>query len=199
MPTGYTCYIEEGKIDNAKDFLTLCLRNFGCCVSMRDDPMFKEIPEKFEVSEYYPNKVKELKESIDKVSKSSNEDFVEEINSCIERYKNKIEEDKKIQYSYEKILKQIDDWHPTEDYVGVKNFAINQIRISQSDSMTEYYEKEIEKLEEEKNNLDAYKAKKSKKLNEDLEYYSKQLKEETNRVNNRNKFLAGFREAIFEM
>ena len=161
--------------------------------------MFKEIPEKFEVSEYYPNKVKELKESIDKVSKSSNEDFVEEINSCIERYKNKIEEDKKIQYSYEKILKQIDDWHPTEDYVGVKNFAINQIRISQSDSMTEYYEKEIEKLEEEKNNLDAYKAKKSKKLNEDLEYYSKQLKEETNRVNNRNKFLAGFREAIFEM
>jgi len=61
------------------------------------------------------------------------------------------------------------------------------------------HQKEIEKLEEEKNNLDAYKAKKSKKLNEDLEYYSKQLKEETNRVNNRNKFLAGFREAIFEM
>ena len=39
MPTGYTTFIEEGKVRTAKQFLHLCLRNFGVCSHMRDESL----------------------------------------------------------------------------------------------------------------------------------------------------------------
>ena len=39
MPTGYTAFIENGKVKTAKQFLHLCLRAFGICVRMRDDSL----------------------------------------------------------------------------------------------------------------------------------------------------------------
>ena len=38
MPTGYTQQIIDGTVKTPKEFLHLCLRNFGVCVSMRDVP-----------------------------------------------------------------------------------------------------------------------------------------------------------------
>ena len=37
MPTGYTAYIEDGNITTGKEFLKLCLREFGIAVDMRDE------------------------------------------------------------------------------------------------------------------------------------------------------------------
>ena len=37
MPTGYTQMILDGKVKTPKEFLHLCLRNFGVCICMRDD------------------------------------------------------------------------------------------------------------------------------------------------------------------
>ena len=32
VPTGYTAYIKDGDITTGKDFLKLCLRNFGIAI-----------------------------------------------------------------------------------------------------------------------------------------------------------------------
>ena len=39
MPTGYTQQIIDGTVKTPKEFLHLCLRNFGVCISMRDMPL----------------------------------------------------------------------------------------------------------------------------------------------------------------
>lgn len=39
MPTGYTQQIIDGTVKTLKKFLHLCLRNFGVCVSMRDESL----------------------------------------------------------------------------------------------------------------------------------------------------------------
>ena len=53
MPTGYTAYIKDGDITTGKDFLKLCLRNFGVAIDMRDEPLSKPVPTQFEPNPYY--------------------------------------------------------------------------------------------------------------------------------------------------
>ena len=36
MPTGYTAFIEDGDITTGKEFLLLCLRNFGIAIVVID-------------------------------------------------------------------------------------------------------------------------------------------------------------------
>ena len=39
MPTGYTSFIENGEVKDAKTFLHLCLRGFGVCTKLMDRPL----------------------------------------------------------------------------------------------------------------------------------------------------------------
>ena len=39
MPTGYTAFIENKQCNSAKQFLKLCLRNFGVLCKYRDEPL----------------------------------------------------------------------------------------------------------------------------------------------------------------
>ena len=56
MPTGYTAVIEDGC--TFKEYVMTCARAFGATISMREEPLSKEIPEKFEVSDYALNQLK---------------------------------------------------------------------------------------------------------------------------------------------
>lgn len=58
MPTGYTVKIYNGEKVSGKDFLMTCARNFGTCITMRDEPLSKPIPDKFEPSKFYENELK---------------------------------------------------------------------------------------------------------------------------------------------
>ena len=39
MPTGYTAFIENKQCNSAKQFLKLCLRNFGVLGKYKDEPL----------------------------------------------------------------------------------------------------------------------------------------------------------------
>lgn len=45
MPTGYTAAIKYGI--TFKEFALDCARNFGACISMRDEPRETPIPDEF--------------------------------------------------------------------------------------------------------------------------------------------------------
>ena len=62
MPTGYTAYIKDGDITTGKDFLKLCLRNFGIAINMRDEPLSKPVPTQFEPNPYYKKDYEETVE-----------------------------------------------------------------------------------------------------------------------------------------
>ena len=64
MPTGYTAWIEEGA--TFEEFILGCARAFGACISMRDEPLSKQIPEQFKESSYDKEKVQEYIELLKK-------------------------------------------------------------------------------------------------------------------------------------
>ena len=98
MPTGYTSFIENGKIDNGKDFLMLCARNFGATVTMRDNSLSDPIPKQFEPNSYYLDELNEAKANLEKINNMSDDEIQDEINEEYDneqkRCKEKIEKDK---------------------------------------------------------------------------------------------------------
>ena len=95
MPTGYTSYINDGKITNGADFLKLCTRAFGVAVDLKD-----ETPKHFEPDPYYKESYEKAVNKRDKYRKmtlnEARQDFInqaiENINSAREHLKNIIEE-----------------------------------------------------------------------------------------------------------
>lgn len=56
MPTGYTAFIEDGDITTSKEFLLLCLRNFGIAIDVRDEPLTVPTPTHFKPCVYAQNR-----------------------------------------------------------------------------------------------------------------------------------------------
>lgn len=135
MPTGYTAYIEDGNITTGKEFLKLCLREFGIAVDMRDEPLSVPVPAHFEPDEWYKNHymnmVKKLKENesltFEDVKLRRQREHDQEVKSA----RRAIAQMTEVNERYKQIRKQIEAWTPpTEDYNGIKQFAIDQIEKS---------------------------------------------------------------------
>lgn len=151
MPTGYTSYINDGKITNGADFLKLCTRAFGVAVDLKDESLFVPTPEHFEPDPYYKESYEKAVNKRDKYRKmtlnEARQDFInqaiENINSAREHLKNIIEENDK----YQAVKNEIMDWiPPTSEHEKLKEYAINQLDISMnSEDTIKYYEEEADK------------------------------------------------------
>lgn len=143
MTTGYTVYIQDGDITTGKDFLKLCLRNFGIGIDMRDEPLSKSVPTYFEPDPYYKKYYDKAVEDRDNFKKMSFEQVkqqliekqkkdVESIKESIDKY---IAEDKK----YIKVRKEIENWNPpTSEHEDLKKFALDQIDRSLNTDLIKY-------------------------------------------------------------
>lgn len=156
MPTGYTMELAEKGMEFNK-FVLQCARAFGACIMMRDDPMDAEIPEKFEPSDYHTKELAQAKVSQEKLSVMTKEEKIkfgqekkkDAINSCskqITRYK---AENSRLL----KMESQVKAWRPPADIINLKNFILDQIKISLHDLT--YYCEEI-KVVEGKTPIDFY-------------------------------------------
>jgi hypothetical protein len=134
MPTGYTAYIEETEDPKFEVFVMRCAKAFGACMDVREDPISAPIPE-FTVRDYYSKNVTKAKEELKKIGEMSEEDIIKSSNleyeTSMERnnewVSQKHEEDRK----YKEMLKKVKAWTPpSEDHYGLKEFMIDQIKIS---------------------------------------------------------------------
>ena len=150
MPTGYTAFIQDGDITTGKDFLKLCLRNFGIAINMRDEPLSKPVPTQFEPDPYYKNDYEKTVETRNKYRQMTFEEAKKEL---IDKHKKDIESAKKSldefiaeDERYMKVRDEIEKWiPPTSEHENVKKFALNQIDISLNTDMREYCNKELNK------------------------------------------------------
>jgi hypothetical protein len=131
MATGYTSYIEDGKIDNAKDFIMLCARAFGATIMMRDESLDIPIPE-FKPDTYYLEQFKKSKLRLEELKNITDEDLQQKIddnyNQEIEYRKQVIKEKVQLKEKYLNILNDIYEWkEPTPEHKNLKDFAIKQI------------------------------------------------------------------------
>lgn len=196
MPTGYTAGIADGKIKNRSDYLMSCARAFGALIHMREDSLDCKI-KKAVPSDYYKrqlsltqNKLDELINADDNgIQSMIDKTYNRELKSNKEYYqKGKIENDR-----YVKMLSEVKEWlPPTEEHVGLKEFAIEQIITSMSDYYKKYKDKIPNKL-----TIKEYRRNNTELLLEDIEYWSKHNSEEIDRCNKRNEWVNQLKESLF--
>lgn len=186
MPTGYTAFIEDGRVKDAKTFLHLCLRNFGVCISMRDDGLSikddysEAIARSFDEDiDYYQRGLDHARKKLDEyVMKSEDEkrkEFEEYIREETERLQKNIQESQvKVIEGYDTILEDIRNWDCSEDFKGVKKFAINQLEQTlHYDHDNSYAIKRIAELKA--MTFEEYRESSMKSLNRDVDYHTEQI------------------------
>jgi hypothetical protein len=195
MPTGYTYKIKDGI--SFKDYALMCARAFGACISMRDESMDVEIPNEFKENDFYYKKIGELHQKYEEFGQYTDLELQSIIDAEYEKKilenKKHIEENKKLKLKYDRMLWKIERWAPpTQKHMDLKKFMKDQIELSYFDCDNSYYENvKIIKL-----NPNQYRYKEMEKIQNDVDYYMKEWIKETERVQDRNKWIKDLRESL---
>ena len=211
MPTGYTQQIIDGTVKTPKEFLHLCLRNFGVCISMRDMPFDAQQVDYTEyIKKYYQDSIgyhtkvlENAKAEYERVINLSDDDFyemyVERFSHNREYYQKRTDEAKKQNAQYQSIYDAIKNWDCSEEFSNIKKFALDQIDISKEDE--DYYADELSKeMLTKEEFISNYKSKYEENLLEkakwDIDYHQKELEKITKEMNNALAFYERFKKEI---
>ena len=154
MPTGYTQSIIDGTVKTPKEFLHLCLRNFGVCASMRDMPLDSQGDYTESIKKYYQDSMgyhtkalENAKKEYERVINLSDDDFyemyVKKFTDNRDYYQKRADEVKKQNTKYQVFYDAIKNWDCSEEFDNIKKFALDQIDISKNDE--DYYTDELSK------------------------------------------------------
>ena len=198
MPTGYTSCIKDGI--SFEDFVMQCARAMGACVTMRDEPSNKPIPNEFEVSPYNSDRLQEAKEKFQELKNLSLNELEQKAKNKYEtKLKQKeegIEENNKLRQKYNNMLIKVQNWKaPTNEYTGFKEFMIKQIKTSvEYDCSNSYYEQQhIHLLSGQE-----YFEEQHDKLLKDIIYHSEEEAAEIERVGQRNDWIKKLRKSLID-
>lgn len=195
MPTGYTDAINKGATFN--EFVMGCARAMGACIMMRDDPSGKEIPERFEPSDYNSKALtkaqNEHKRLMGMNLVDATKEALKEHAAKIESHNKWIADEFKQRTGYKAMLEKVRAWKsPSDDHNGLKDFMIEQITSSikfdchpppkdvpmESSTGSEWKQRELEHVAR------------------DIEYHTKAHAEEVARTEGRNKWIKQLRDSL---
>lgn len=186
MASQYTSFIENGKCTSAKQFLKLCLRNFGVMSMYIDEPLSLDFEPDFTIRKDYVKNSKvliKLKEQIDYWQqqldnylnfpfefqvKILHDEYSDELNVSKERFEN----EKKLNSLYEKFIKAINSWECSDEFKNIKNFAIEECEDSKFYIDFGYYEQQIIKYEK---LLESLKSDPQKVVNNYIDYLKSEV------------------------
>ena len=211
MPTGYTQQIIDGTVKTPKEFLHLCLRNFGVCVSMRDVPFnesqvdYTDYIKKYyqDTIDYHAKALENAKAEYERVINLSDDDFyemyVERFSHNREYYQKRTDEAKKQNAQYQSFYDTIKNWDCSEEFSNIKKFALDQIDISKEDE--DYYADELSKemLTKEEfisGGKNEYKEELLKATESDVEYNQERLDHIAKDMNDTLAFYERFKKEI---
>ena len=211
MPTGYTQQIIDGTVKTPKEFLHLCLRNFGVCVSMRDVPFnesqvdYTEYIKKYyqDTIDYHAKALENAKAEYERVINLSDDDFyemyVKRFSDNRDYYQKRTDVVKKQNAQYQSFYDAIKNWDCSEEFSNIKKFALDQIDISKE--AEDYYADELSKemLTKEEfisNGKSKYEEDLLKNAISNISYHQKELDEITKKMNDTLAFYERFRKEI---
>ena len=194
MPTGYTAGIEEGKITSGAEFLMLCARGFGACIDMRDEPLSKPIPDKFQPNGYYAESLLRAQRKLAEY-KAMTPTEIHEQNEA--EYQKRVEQEKARQKKYEEMFAryqsvrdEVERWvPPTADHDGLKKFALEQIDMCMPDFRPR--QENIERISDDEwitQRIDMY--------SRDIPYYEERIEEERKNYESKNKWIRDLRKSL---
>lgn len=194
MPTGYTAFIEDGTITTGKDFLMLCARNFGATIEMRDEPLSAPIPKEFKPDNVYEKwleeDLKELAELRGATEKEIQKAIDEHHEKAVKENRERQERQRELKHKYMDILEAVKAWKPpTEEHIGLKKFAVEQIEMCIPDTSEKIYS-------EEKPSVTEWLEINLANCLQSIARHKKMAKEEAERCDKRNKWLKELRESL---
>lgn len=214
MPTGYTSFIEEGKITEPKDFLKVCLRAFGIFIDKRDETLSLEsvINARFSLEDnwnynYYKEQYEDAQKKLEEYTKPQGEavekayqEFIAEIKKEREYYVKHLEEIKIKNAKYDDFINRISEWKCSPEFNEIKKFAIGQCEKSKDD--IEFCQMEIDRCDEqlkEENSRKVFEKNMSVKrqcLEDNVAYYLNHLNEAVKRNQSNKEFFEKFMEEL---
>lgn len=188
MASQYTSFIENGKCTSAKQFLKLCLRNFGLMQMYRDEPLSLDFEPDFTIRKDYVKNSKvliKLKEQIDywqqQLDNYLNFPFEFQVKILHDKYYNELnnskenfENEKKLNSLYEKFIKAINSWECSDEFKNIKNFAIEECEDSKFYIDVSSYEYQITKYEK---LLESLKSDPQKVVNNYVDYLKSKVEQ----------------------
>ena len=135
MPTGYTSAVADGTMTDFAAFAMQCARAFGATITMRDDPLSAQIPERFEASDYHQTELKLAKARLARLARMSPIEAQTEcqaLNALKLRNWAESCDRRAIQRArYQAMVEQAMAWTPpTSEHEGLKRFMIQQLSES---------------------------------------------------------------------
>jgi len=191
MPTGYTAYIENGEITNGKDFLLKCARGFGACIDYESLDVENKIKHhKEQLEKAYQDLERYKNMTTEEAQKIVDEEYTKRMTDtekAIGEYYEKKER-------YDQVKTDIENWNPpTKDHIKLKEFALDQIRISTEYNSIKYYNKELTRP---KKSAEEYISDRIISATESIQYHLKNWVEEVKRTNERNKWINDLRDSL---
>ena len=210
MPTGYTQQIIDGTVKTPREFLHLCLRNFGICISMRDEPLNPQGDYTEYIKKYYQdtigylNKVLEnAKKEYARISNLSDDDlyemYVKKFTDNRNYYQKRTDEAKKQNSKFQTFYDAIKNWDCSEEFNNIKKFALDQ--IDDSKEPEDFYKDELTKkiiTKKEFISVNKYEYKENllKNAEQDVNYNQERLDSITKNMNNALAFYERFKKEI---
>lgn len=132
MPTGYTSDLYEGRPVTFVEFALKCARDFGACVSMRDEPLDTPIPEAFEPSPYYRQALEEAEARLATLTAMKLEEmeaaYLQARAKELTEYEALRKRSHELRARYTAMLAQVKAWTPpTPDHQHFKEFMRQQL------------------------------------------------------------------------
>lgn len=193
MPTAYTHKVMEGSCESFSEFALLCARNFGACVSMRDDPLSKDIPE-FEPSTYHKVELERSLKELEVLESSTPEDiehlYKDYVKKELDYYKRASKEHINTRIRYEQMLLKVRLWNvPTQDHENLKKFMIEQL---ESSIKYDCYEVTLDI----NSNMTTWFNDKLRQASDKVVYHEKHWVEEQSRVSTRNQWIKDLKDSL---
>lgn len=195
MPTGYTAGVQDGTIDTLEGFALICSRAFGATIMMRDDPLSKEIPEKFEPNtKYHDESLEKAHNVFGEANSLSGDDWEtkaqEHFDKETKERKDRVSTAKIHRKRYLKMLGEVNNWEPHTDIVPLKEYMAEQISGSIDHDCTVYGDEPVLMTGAEFKEMSLAKAK------GDLEYHTEAKQKEIDRTQERNKWVENLRASL---
>lgn len=195
--TGYTAFIADGEIRTAKDFLKVCLRQFGVLVDYRDEPLSADIPTKLKVSDFYEKQCKEAEEKLifllHRNPREWEDAYKQAVNEAVAAYDVAKAKEKDERYLLAELQRKIALWECSESFKNVKDFALEQLKITKPDDSSFKAEK-LKKLES--ITWEQYAAEQISDAQYKVDYGREKLEEEKRRIAEKQEFLDNFLKEI---
>lgn len=192
MATGYTHPVVSGEITTLREFVLRCARGMGAAVMMRDEPLDKPIPERFEAStSYHDEKIAKARAALEELPALSADDADkradEEFAAAMARH---VEYEAEETAGYERLKRMHDEVRTWKTKAGgIKDFMLGQLNLTIGRGPYQS-EPPVRMTAED------WRRKAMEKASRDLAYHEVERAKEIERTEERNRWLADLRASL---